>query len=239
MEYKYKLLLKEHKLTLESDVLDPAFVQKAKDFEEALKKKELTEDQINAIDDELVELFSHLEIEEVDSPELAKEKHKAKVLEAKNVIAAAETLDELKKLQKEYEALPELQPFIEKRIEKLEKAVEEATDKAEKEKFITDSTAEIAAAKYETLAGLSEKFKDHPDLVKLIEARIIKEKPAAKEMTIREKLQAAKKRRWTYDDLIAIGIKPTGDDMKIEGVYLQREYMFKVYFITEIDGVKV
>jgi hypothetical protein len=239
MEYKYKLLLKEHKLTLESDVLDPAFVQKAKDFQADLEAKKLTEDQINAIDDELVALFGQLEIEEVDSPELAKEKHKAKVLEAKEVIAAAGSMDELKKLQKEYEEFPELQPFIEKRIEKLEKAAQEAVDKTEKIKFMSDATAEIEAAAYEALAALSGKYKEHPDLLKLIEARIEKEKPAAKELTIREKLQAAKKRRWTYDDLIAIGIKPTGDDMEVEGVYLQREYMFKVYFIIAIDGVKV
>lgn len=232
MEYKYKVLLKENNLTLESDVLDPAFVQKAKDFQADLDAKKLTEDQINAIDDELVELFNKLEFEEVDSPEVIKEKRRAAIAEAREEIAAAETEEALLGLQKKHEELPELQPFIEKRIEKVRKAMEAAG----KEKFTADARAEIEAAAYEALAVLLEKYKDHPDLVKLIEARIEKEKPAPKEQTLREKIQAAKKRRWTYEDLKAIGIKPTGDDMEIEGVYFQRQYLFYVYHIVKIDG---
>lgn len=236
MEISYRGLLKEYNLTLQSDVLDPAFVQKANEFEEKVKNNELTDEEIKAWDDDLVKCFNDLHnFEEEESAEVKAAKHKAEIAEAKNEIAEADSLKVLTALQKKFFHLTELAPFLEKRIEKVQKAAADA----EQNKFINDATEEIKTAEYAGLPALLTKYKDHPDIVERIQARIEKDKPADPRATIREKLANAKKREWTYTDLKDIGINPTGDDMEIEGVYLQRQYLFKIYRIIAVDGKKV
>jgi hypothetical protein len=233
---KYQSLLKENNLTLDSEVLDPAFVTKVQDFEAKLAKKALTEEEINSTDEELVKLFNEtVEIQEVESPEVQKANHRAAIAEAKEKITNATTLNELKKLQVEFINLPELDPFISKRIERMEAAEKEEITK----KQLSEFAEEVKASDYADLTGLQEKYKDQPETLKLIQARLEKEKPSPKDKTIREKLQEAKKRRWSFDELRAIGIKVTGDDMEIEGVTLERQYMFKVYEIVAVDGKPV
>jgi hypothetical protein len=238
MEIQYRNLLKDWNLTLSSDVLDPAFVQKATEFETKIKNNELSDEEIKAWDDELVKLFNELHnFSEEESPEVKAANHKKDIAEAKNEIAEAETIEALTALQQKFAHLPELAPFIEKRIEKLQLAQKTA----EQNKFISDAKEVIANTPYDNLPLLLEQpFKDHPELVKIIEARIEKEKPAPPEPeTIRDKLQKARKREWSYQDLKDIGINPTGDDMTVEGVFLERQYLYKIYKITKVDGKKI
>jgi hypothetical protein len=226
--------MEDWNVTLESDALDRAFVTKAKEFEEKLKINALSDDEITAWDNELVGLFNEQDLVEEDSPEVKAANRKREIAEAKNEIAEAETIEALTALQKKFEHLPELDTFIEKRIEKIRKATEDA----QQNKFLTEATEEIKATDYPNLPALLEKYKDHPDLIKLIQTRIEKEKPHV-EPTLREKLSGAKKREWSYDDLRAIGITPTGNDMEIEGVLLKRQYLVYVYKIEKVDGKRV
>jgi hypothetical protein len=237
MKLAYENLMKELKLTLDSDVLDPAFVEKAKDFQEKLSNKELTAEQIEQTDAELVEMLNAI-TEEDDSDEVKAEKRRAEIAEARNVIAEADTIEKLTGLEAEYmkKGFKELLPFIDKRKEKIEKAARE-TAAAEEHRLAME---EITGAKYEDLAALSDKYKGNADLEKAINDRIEKEKPAPKDKTLREKILAKEKRKWFYQDLREIGINPTGEqEMEIEGITFTREVFFKVYYITAVDGKKV
>jgi hypothetical protein len=233
---EYKKLMEKWEVKLDNPDLDPAFVQKATEFETKLKNNELSDDEIKAWDNDLVNCFNELHnFSEEESAEVLAAKRKTEIAEAKNEIAEAETLESLTGLQQKFAHLTELAPFIQKRIEKIQKVMETEQEN----KFSAEASAEIQGADYETLPSLLEKYKDYPQIVKSIEARIEAEKPAPAQETLRDKLQKAKKREWSYGDLKAIGIEPTGDDMEIEGVYLERQYMFKVYKIIRVDGVKV
>jgi hypothetical protein len=236
MEINYRKLMEEWEIGLDSPVLDGAFVTKAQDFEAKLKAGSLTDDEIKAIDEELVTLFNQHERHLEDSPEVKKEKRKNAILEAREKIANAETIGAIEALEEEYgEYLPELVQFIEKRKEKIAKALEVDATKL----FIENAGIEIEGAAYGALPALLEKYKDHPELIKVINVRVEKEKPEPKELTLKEKILNAKKRQWTYDELKALGIKITGDDMEIEGIYFQRQYLYKVYHIIKVDGKKV
>jgi len=232
MTYKYEKLMQEWETNMDNPVLDKAFVAKVEDFKQKLEKKSLTDEEIAIADDELCKLFKELhKLEEVESEDVKRANHKVRVAEAKEEIASAETIQALKILQSKFDDLPELQPFIAKRIEKLDKVENDQ----QLQQTIAKGKEEIKSAPYSNLPGLIEKYKDHAELVALINQRIEKEKPS-EDLTIRQKLANAKKKRFTYDELRAMGIKITGDDMEIEGIYLERQYLFKIYEITSIDG---
>ena len=236
MTYKFEKLMAKWEIELDNPVCDPAFVTKVNDFRARLEKKSLTDEEITAWDDELTNLFQTLhELKEEESPEVKKAQRRADMAELKSKITDAETPEQLNALTPELENFPELQPLFDKRTEKLQKAME----KVQKDQFFADAQAEIKETEYNDLAGLLEKYKDYPDLVVLIQSRIEKEKPIVKDKTKRELLSEAKKREWSYEDLKAIGITPTGFDMEIEGVTLTKQYMFKVYHITKVDGKKI
>ncbi len=236
MEIQYRSVLKENKVKLTDEIIDPAFRTKAEDLEKKLAANALSDDEIKAADDELVKLFYELHnVSEEDSEELQREKLKSRTLEGKNKIAEAETIEEINALAKEYEDCPDLQTFIEKRKEKLQKA----SQAAERTKFVTEATEEIKTAEYKNLQSLLTKYKDEPDLLKLVQQRIEKDKPADPPASKRDLLSKAHKREWSYDDLRKIGIEPTGDDMEIDGVYLQRQYMLKIYKIYSVDGKRI
>lgn len=236
MEIHYRKLMEKWEIKLDSPVLDPAFVQKATEFETKVKNNELSDDEIKAWDEELVKLFNELHtFSEEDNSEVIAAKHRAEVSEAKNEIAEAETLAALTALQTKYAHLTELSDFIQKRIHKVQK---EVMDNQQRQVF-SEATAEIKAWEYASLSSLLEKYKDHPELITLIEARIEAEKPAPKVETLRDKLSGAKKREFTYEDLKAFGINPTGSDMEIEGVYLQKIYLYRIYKIISVDGNKI
>lgn len=103
------------------------------------------------------------------------------------------------------------------------------------------------------LTDLANKYKSYPEIVTYIDARtaelteLIKqqnEEAAAKEKAEKEAEEAAKpdpgpaktlqqkllsKQVWDYNELRGLGIEPTGDDMVVEDVYMERQYLLKVY----------
>ncbi len=233
MTIKYRELMKEYKVLIDNPVLAPDFVSKAKDFEEKLAANQLTDDEIKAADDELCELFKtkHDFVDE-DSDEIKAAKRGQVLSEARADIAEAGTADELKTLQIRFKDLPEVQPLITKKLQKLDDDAKKADEKKRAEdqaKFLVDAEKEIKAAKYEDLQALGEKYKDHPELVTLINKRHADEKPGKGEAELKEKLLS--KREWTYAELEALGIKPTGNDMKVAGLRLEKEYLFRTYSV--------
>jgi len=233
---EYRKLMEKWEIKLNNPVLDPAFVQKATEFETKVKNNELSDEEIKTWDDELVKSFNELHtFTEEENIEVKEAKHGKEVAEAKNEIADAETLETLISLQTKFAHLPELTDFIQKRIDKVQKA----TTDNQQEQFTAEAQAEIKAWEYASLSDLLEKYKDYPELISLIEARIEAEKPAPKAETLRDKLSGAKKREFTYEDLKAFGINPTGSDMEIEGVYLQKIYLYRIYKIISVDGNKI
>ena len=238
MDIKYRELMKEYKLKLDNPVLDPGFVSKANTFEEKLKNNELTDEEAEKLDDELVELFKNSHnFEEEDSDELKEIKHQKAVSDAKADIAEAGNIDLLKALQKKFKDLPEVQPLIEKKLAKLQEDAENSEkmkkdkEKAEKDKFIVDAKKEITAAKYDDLQAIGEKYKEYPELVEIIKKRHADEKPGKDDEEIAVKLRS--KREWTYRELQAMNIKPTGNDMTVAGVRLEKEYLLNIYSVRK------
>lgn len=222
-------------ITLDHPVLDKAFVVKARKFEADLAEKKLTDEQIKETDAELLRILTEEhKFEEVDSDEVVKEKLRNRILEAKNKISEAESVEAIEALQEEYsDVYKELKEFIAKRIEKLQKAA----DSEARKKVVDEGSLEIEAADDDVLESLQDKYKDYPELLKKISARI--EKRPAKDKTLREKILDRKKRGWTFDELREVGVKVTGDDMNVEGIVFERQYGFKVYHIRMVDNKKV
>ena len=214
---KYEKLLKEWDLDLDSDVLDKAFVEKAKKFQKQVANNELKDEEIKAADEELVQMFNELhEFEEESDPELVETKKKVFLLEAKTKIAEAETLDELEEIKKEYkDKFDEIEPVFTARFNKMKNKIAEAINSANADK----------------LPGLLEKYKGYSELKKLIENRIKEEEQKRKPSSLKETL--LKKREWTYKELRELGIEPTGNDMIVEGLKLEKEYLFNIYSVRK------
>jgi hypothetical protein len=238
MNIRYRKMLEELGVDLNDSVLDPAFVTKAKDFEERLHKKALTEDEIASIDDELCKMIEGFDIKVEDSEELAAEKRKNRILDAKEKISAAATIEELEAIGVEYaDVEKELANYKKARVQKLQKQIDDQA----RQNIINQTLAELPNVKYEDLEEIRGKWKDYPEVVAAIDKRIKDEKPAdpPKTKTLREKLSEAKRQEWTYEQLEAIGITPTGLDMTVEGVYLQKIFLMKTYRIVAVDGKNV
>jgi len=233
MAIKYRELMKEYEVTLENkdNVLDKAFVSKAVDFEEKLKNNELTDDEIIAADNELVDLFNTLhQFAEEESEELKKANHKAIVNEAKVAIAEAGTIEDLAILREKYNVLPEVHPMIDQKIEKLTAKSQKDKDEQTK-KIIEAGKKEITAARYDDLQAMGDKYKDYPELVAIINKRHNDEKPGNDDEKLRQTLLS--KKEWSYPDLKALGINPTGNDMKVAGVKLEKEFLFAIYSVRK------
>lgn len=227
MAIKYRELMKECKITLDSDVLDPAFVSMAKDFEQKLAEKKLTDEQIEQMDNELVELFSKNVVEE-DSEEVVKARHDADVANAEKEIEKAKTSEVLNKLHEKFkEELPEVLPLIEQKLRDF-KSEEE---KQATEKLMKLATKEIEDCPLDQLQALGEKYKKYPELVKLINEKYNREKPKNDQAQLAEKLRSRKE--WSYKELEALGIRPTGNDMTVAGVRLEKEMYFNVYSVRK------
>ena len=227
MAIKYRELMKECKITLDSDVLDPAFVSMAKDFEQKLAEKKLTDEEIEQMDNELVELFSKNVVEE-DSDEVVKAKHDVAVANAEKEIEKAKTSEVLNKLHEKFkEELPEVLPLIEQKLRDF-KADEE---KQATEKLIKLATKEIQECPLDQLQALGEKYKKYPELVKLVNEKYNREKPKKENDELAAKLRS--KKEWSYKQLEEIGIKPTGNDMTVVGVRLEKEMYFNVYSVRK------
>lgn len=230
MTIKYRELMKEYDITFDSDILDPAFKSKAQDFEKKLAMNALTDEEIKAADDELVDLFkSSHNLEEVDSEEVQKAIRKAAIAEAKVAIAEADTIEALTKLGHTYESnLPEVFPLVEKKLGALKKQKADSEDAAMK-KLFTFAKKEIAECPYNELQAMGEKYKTYPELVEIIKKRHEDENPAQASKERQQKLLS--KKQWSYGELKALGITPTGNDMVVDGVKLDKEYLLNVYSV--------
>lgn len=232
MAIKYRELMKEYDVTLENkdEVLDAAFVSKATEFEQKVVNNELTDDEIKAWDDELVELFNKHNLSEEDSEDVKNLKKAKEISDAKAEIAETETFEDLNKLQVKFKDLPEVLPLIAKKLDIIEKAVNK-TQEDNKAKFLTDAKAEIAAAAYDQLQAMGEKYKDHPELIEIVNKRHKEEKPGNDDAELAAKLRS--KKEWSYAALRELGINPTGDDMTVAGVKLEKEYLLAVYSVRK------
>lgn len=240
MDIKYRQLLSENKLTLKSEVLHPSFVSKAEEFEQKLGSNQLTDDEIKALDAELVSMFESLhDFSEEDSEEVTRVKHATDVANARANIAETNTVEDLTKLKTVYKDLSEVLPIIDAKITKLndvaakeqerQRQIEEQRQQQAQAQIITSAKGEISAAKYEALQSLKVKFKDYPELVKIIDDRIAAEKPGKDDEELKAKLLS--KKEWGYAALREIGVKPTGNNMTVAGVRLEKEYLLDVYAV--------
>jgi len=233
MTIKYRELMKEYQVTLENkdNVLDKAFVSKALDFEAKLKNNQLTDDEITALDNELVDLFNTLhDFTEEDSDEIKKANHKAAVSEAKAAIAESGTIEDLVILREKYNELSEVHPLIDAKIDKLTKQGQK-NDDLKRQALIDNAKKEIAAAKYDELQAMGEKYKEYPELIAIINQRHKDEKPGNEETKLKDTLLS--KKEWSYADLRALGINPTGNDMVVAGVRLDKEYLLTIYRVRK------
>jgi hypothetical protein len=241
MSYKYQELMKSSGITIDHPGLDPAYVSKVNTFEEKVGKNELTDQEITAADDELVELFKAHEIIDEDSDEVKELKLKETIAEAKAAILESEDVKELTNMKGQYKDFPEILALLDKRIAKIGKDAEAAasTEKAREaalaadkhKKAIETGTKEINMAKYEELQAMGEKYKDYPELVKIINERHEKEKPQKLDEELKKKILS--KSEWSYSELRAIGIAPTGNDMAVAGVKLEKEYLLEIYAVRK------
>ncbi len=227
MKFDYEVKLKELGLKLDNPVLDPAFVTKVNDFQEKVKNHELSDEEAEAVDKELCEMLDQLEVSEEDNEETRKANLKAEMATAKAEVLEAEGEEQLHQLAAKFLHLPEIQKLIEKRLTAIQNKETAAREKAEKEQALEA----INTATYEMLPGLLESYKDHPDLVKVIKSRITAEDPSKNEDALRNKLLT--KKEWSYAELQELGITPTGNDMKVAGLKLEREMYFKIYSVRK------
>jgi hypothetical protein len=232
---KYQEKMKEYELTFESPVLDPAFVSKAKDFETKLAANQFTEEEIAAQDIELLELLnSTCDFQTIESEEVIEMRRKETIATAKAAIAEAETLEALANIGLAYKDFPEVMTILDTKVEKLKAlALKQKNDhdahmnELKRKQAIETGTKEINAAKYEDLQALGEKYKDYPELVTLVNDRHSKEKPVKDDEELKKKLLA--KAEFNYTALRAMGITPTGNDMTVAGVRLEKEFLLEVY----------
>jgi len=232
MSIKYRELMDEYGVTLEHDTPSNGFKSRARTFEEKLSKGELIDEEIEAFDNELVELFkTEHSLETVDSDELAEAKNKADMAEAKLLIKDAETIQDLNALNTKYkDQFPDLVPVIVAKIEKLNQKA--TSDEAEAmAKLITLAKEEIAQAAYNDLGAFADKYKSYPEIVEIVNKRIADEAPNEKDKELAAKLRT--KKQWSYAELRAIGIEPTGNDMKVAGVLLEKEYLLTIYLVRK------
>lgn len=234
MAIKYVELMKEAGISIDHPGLDPAFVSKVNTFEKKLAGNQMTDEEIEADDNELVELFKAHEISDEDSEEVKKANHDKAVAEGKASILEAETIEELKALNTSLKEFPELLPIIETKMGKLEKTKQDQDDKNKKsqhEALIAQAKKEISEAKYEDLQGLGEKYKQHPELTNLIKERHEKEKPGKQDDELKEKLLS--KKEWSYKELRALGITPTDENMTVAGVKLEHIWLCDAYRVKK------
>ncbi len=228
MKYDYEVKLKELGLKLDNAILDPAFVTKVNDFQDKVKKHELTDEETTAIDQELCAMLDQLEVEDVENEETKQANLKKEFAEAKaEVLEAEDDEEKLNQLAGKFLHLPEIQKLIEKRLQNIQgKRTAE-----EQKKFKGEATEAIKTATYEMLPGLLESYKDHPDLIKAINHRIESENPAKNEDALKNKLLT--KKEWSYAELKELGITPTGNDMRVAGLKLEKEMFFNIYSVRK------
>jgi hypothetical protein len=202
MKLKFHAKLAEYDIVnLDDKVLNPGFVEKARAFELEIEKGTLTDEEIKTQDEELCILFEEVhEFTPVDSDEVNQLKTENYIHSVKEKVSEMTNLDELGTLITENQKHPELVEYINKRMDKVKKDIQDIADKAEKKKMVDALES-------------TKKAKSNP--------------APAPQPTLQQKL--LKKVEWTYDELRALGIKVTGQDMVVEGVRLKKKYLFLGY----------
>ena len=231
---KYVVKMSEYQIKdLSDDALDAAFVVKATDLQEKITNKSLSEEEVEAIDDELCELFDEChDFEEVNAPELTDLQTQNTVFKGKEALQSANSLEDVNEILEKYNAFPEVVELCNKKIEGLNAQQSEVNE-------LETARAKMQAdvAKATTLDELTEITKEYdnkdPWIVELVQGRAneIKasnqEKQEQKSKGLKEKLMS--QRVWSYEQLKEIGINVTGQDMVVEGVKMKRTYLFKAY----------
>ena len=234
---KYQNEMANYQITdLSDESLDPAFVAKAKELQEKITNKSLSDEEVAVIDNELCALFEELHnFEEVPDQELTELQTQNSILKGKEAASKAVTAEELQAVATEYAKFPEVIEITDVKITKIAEAANEASE-ADKEKV--KKQAEVSQAK--TLADLEAITKDYdntiPWIVAMVQdrAKVIREEMKATEEInskgLKEKILAQKV--WSYEQLREIGVNVTGEDMIIEGVKLTRIWLFKGYEVS-------
>jgi len=206
---KYQKKLDDFEIkSLDDKVLDAAFVVKAKDFEEKIANKSLSDDEIDAIDNELCALFDEVhDFEEVPSDEVTQLQRQNAILQGKQKVEKEKSIDGIMLLMDEYKDFPEVLEAANEKLTVLQEAQTQA--EAKKKEVEAKKKADEDARKAEE------------EKIKLQENQ---------RMSIKDTLLS--KRVWTYKELKELGIEPTGENMIVHGIALIRRYMFLAY---EVD----
>jgi hypothetical protein len=175
------------------------------------------------------EELEKLKAEYKDSEEvIAVIDHKIARIKAYRATAAevdqAQTIEDLESLKVKCSKYPELLKKIGKKISNVEAL--SALELAERE--INEPSLDIAG-----LNKLKKKYSEDPALVKKIDESIQKIKDDAstaesnKKKSLRDKLLSQEE--WSFKELRTLGIDVTGDDMTVEGIFLERQYLLNIY----------
>ena len=147
---------------------------------------------------------------------------------ATQAIEQAKDIISLDKLKLKYKENKDLVALIDQKIQTI-------TEKSASAALSAATQAIEQAKDIDALKVLKEKYKNNKDLVAIIDKKIktIEEKNTADLLSNKEatKKKLIDQKVWDYPQLKAIGIQPTGDDIKLTdlGVFLERNYMFKTY----------
>lgn len=200
MELNYQKKLTNYNITdLKDPILDGKFVSKARTFETAMAKGTLTPEEIEATDEELCKLFDEL--------------HEFEEVDAPEV-DQLKTQNLILSVKEEANATSDLQ---------------ELTDLANKYKsypeivaFI-DKRAEVVTKEIARQQEEEKLAKEKEEADKVTKEKIIEHT----QNSLQSKL--LKKEYWKYSELEEIGVKPTDKDMIVDGVYLEQQFLFKIY----------
>ena len=117
--------------------------------------------------------------------------------------------------------------MLDSKIKKFQETENSKVEQEAKEKLFKIARKEIAEIDYNDLGAIRQKYQTYPELVGLINKRIEDERKDWDDKELAAKLRA--KKEWSYHELKALGITPTGEDMTVAGVKLYKEWMFNIY----------
>lgn len=143
---------------------------------------------------------------------------------AESEVAKANSVKEMEALKQKYTHFPNLNAKID------EKIVAIKTNDAHQAILQEISDASNSSEK---LNNLKEKYASQPEILILVNDKIKNLHDKAKmeednrKQSLKQKLLS--QQEWSYSELKGMGIKPTGDDMFVEGVLLERQYLLNIY----------
>lgn len=135
----------------------------------------------------------------------------------------ATSIEDLSNLKEKYTHYPNLVKVIDDKIV-VAKGSKQKEDKQTAESEVDNANTPAALTK------LKEKYAHYPDLVKTIDKKIEGIKEAASKASKKTRAQTLlAQKEWSYAELRNIGIVPTGEDMIVDGVLLEKQFMFLCY----------